>query len=880
MTKNKTIFLALIFSIVIGASTIVFLNESISVSDGAEAENTETVNEIPIKTITMTTKSGHYSSGGHALWPNVSLDFPTQVQKGTPFDVTAHWTWVEYEIDEDTGEYVIDENTGELKIFKTASQYYDDLRSYTHNTKLQTAVFSGTEFVNNSDFEITRNSTGYQLGWGNNYLVYKQPMIYDEVGPHSKILTYQIDSLLDLQFYHVMVINVGPGNFKLYLQESPSGTINISDSPFVPSGMQSPPNPDAVRLADQDRMYEYALAESEATGKTLDEIFYPEPTADELEDLERARQIEFENSNGKTIDDIPETAQYIMDNNISNIMDYLFTESYTFEFIDEFFTQYPDLIGQSFDDVFSYFLLPSAFAASDDINIHGYFYLNDENGNLTYGKNVKVCAMEYNSTLPTYTQLFNNREICSTTNNYGYYTFDISNIDMDNSSSNPDVKVIFSLENDNFEIKDSDTMGNPIFYTATQKPNVSGPYVWMGAHIPLDNPDPSFGYAKEMISTANLIYKELNYGNDKINDYFGYSVPFVTIKWGNDETVTPPSFDRETNTITLNHVIDPSMHHYVDDAKSPNVIMHEYAHKVHQSVYGLDHNTDLPLGTGCVDHGINRISNNECAWIEGFAHFMSAAIYDDPVIKSSSYVRPINIENGKYNTLPDGTRGTSFPTYLFNWETKSEGWVASALWDIYDDSSENGDDMNEQKTRLWTTFTDVKESTENTYPASTILDFKDDWNDNSYPSLDNVYYLNNLIDTITPPTTSQSFTKTQTLDHDLRDNSRTQENVGSINVNRDITIDTMEVKVTLTHTYHSDIVGKLVSPSGESVKILNKPSGISRGVHTYTVDLPTGSSFTNFVGDNARGTWKLTMGDYYRVDTGTVTSWKLSITGT
>ncbi|WOV93174.1 MAG: hypothetical protein R1F52_00600 [Candidatus Nitrosoabyssus spongiisocia] len=85
-------------------------------------------------------------------------------------------------------------------------------------------------------------------------------------------------------------------------------------------------------------MHEYALAEMDATGKTFDEYYYPEPTADELEDLEKARQFEFENSNGKTIEDIPETAQYIMDNNISNIVDYLFNESYTFEFIDEFFT--------------------------------------------------------------------------------------------------------------------------------------------------------------------------------------------------------------------------------------------------------------------------------------------------------------------------------------------------------------------------------------------------------------------------------------------------------------------------------------------------------------------------------------------------------------
>ncbi len=757
MLKNKTVFIAVLALTVVGATTFIFLDEFTSNSDGVEVENTETVNEIPIKTITITSESGHYNTGGHTLWPKVSLDFPTQVQKGTPFDITANWTWVEYEIDENTGEPAIDENTGELEISETASQYDTDLVSYAHNTELQTSVFSGTKFINNSDFEIIRNSTDYQLGWGNNYLVYIQPMIYDEVGPHSKTLTYQIDSLVDFQFYQVMDITVGVGHFELYLQESPPGTINISDSPFVPSGMQSPLDPDAVRLADQDRMHEYAIAEMKATGKTFDEYYYPEPTAQELEDLERVRQFQIENGNGKTMEDIPITAQYIMDNNISNVIDYLANELYTGEFIEEFINQYPDLAAQSFEDIFSYFLFPSAYAASDDISVRGYFYLNDENERLTSAQNVKVCALEYNSVLPAYAQQFNNQEICSTTNSRGYYSLTVPNIDMDNRNSQPDVKVIFSLENDNFTIKNSDRINiNQIFFTAKQKSNVSGNSGYMGLHYPSTSPDNYSGFPREKISTAYLIYDELNYGYDKINNYFGYSVPFVTVEWGNERLIKSTFFDHETNTIILNHLVVPTYNHFIDDARSPNTIMHEYTHKIHHSVYGLNSTTDLPLGNGCDDHGANRMSGNECAWTEGFAHFMSAAIYNNPVLKFSTYLHPINIENGKYNTLTDGTGGTSFPTNSLNLGTSNEGWVASALWDIYDNSSESGDDINEKKTKLWLTFTDVKESTENIYPASSILNFKDDWDDNGYPSLDSLFSLNNLPITNVPPTTGST----------------------------------------------------------------------------------------------------------------------------
>ena len=39
----------------------------------------------------------------------------------------------------------------------------------------------------------------------------------------------------------------------------------------------------------------------------------------------------------------------------------------------------------------------------------------------------------------------------------------------------------------------------------------------------------------------------------------------------------------------------------------------------------------------------------------------------------------------------------------------------------------------------------MKESHELIYPASNILDFKDDWDDNEYPSIENVYELNNLM---------------------------------------------------------------------------------------------------------------------------------------
>ena len=121
---------------------------------------------------------------------------------------------------------------------------------------------------------------------------------------------------------------------------------------------------------------------------------------------------------------------------------------------------------------------------------------------------------------------------------------------------------------------------------------------------------------------------------------------------------------------------------------------------------------------------------------------------NDPVYLVSTHDKPANIETGKYDTDDNGLGGTSFPVVFGSATGYNEGWVASALWDIYDDRFESGDDLDELKSQLWTTFTDPVEANDYDpkYPASTLLDFYDDWNDNSYQSLEDVFVLNNILE--------------------------------------------------------------------------------------------------------------------------------------
>jgi subtilisin family serine protease len=78
------------------------------------------------------------------------------------------------------------------------------------------------------------------------------------------------------------------------------------------------------------------------------------------------------------------------------------------------------------------------------------------------------------------------------------------------------------------------------------------------------------------------------------------------------------------------------------------------------------------------------------------------------------------------------------------------------------------------------------------------------------------------------------------------------------------------VKVAIKHTYRGDLELALIAPSG-AVKLLKVPNGNDSADDinaTYNVNVST---------EDANGTWKLRIHDYYRQDTGYLDSWTLDI---
>ncbi|MCT2587299.1 S8 family peptidase [Actinophytocola gossypii] len=78
------------------------------------------------------------------------------------------------------------------------------------------------------------------------------------------------------------------------------------------------------------------------------------------------------------------------------------------------------------------------------------------------------------------------------------------------------------------------------------------------------------------------------------------------------------------------------------------------------------------------------------------------------------------------------------------------------------------------------------------------------------------------------------------------------------------------VSVDITHTYRGDIVIDLVAPDGSTYRLKNSSGwdGANNINETYTVNLGS---------EQANGTWRLSVRDVYRYDTGRVNGWTLDL---
>jgi subtilisin-like proprotein convertase family protein len=109
------------------------------------------------------------------------------------------------------------------------------------------------------------------------------------------------------------------------------------------------------------------------------------------------------------------------------------------------------------------------------------------------------------------------------------------------------------------------------------------------------------------------------------------------------------------------------------------------------------------------------------------------------------------------------------------------------------------------------------------------------------------------------------------------------------------TIGDLNVNLTLHHTYDSDLVITLISPTGKTVTLANKNGGsgdnflgtifddqattsISSGSAAFAGSFRPISSLATLNGDDLNGVWTLQIADTVRRDSGTLNSWSLDFT--
>jgi hypothetical protein len=199
-------------------------------------------------------------------------------------------------------------------------------------------------------------------------------------------------------------------------------------------------------------------------------------------------------------------------------------------------------------------------------------------------------------------------------------------------------------------------------------------------------PDGQFG-AWVIFSYQYGITAGWNYLDSSVN----YEMPVATVVW--PFPTDSPFYDSADETIFL-----------PDWALETDITLHEYAHYVMNMTYGY-------MPPAATQYSWTETSDNNTAWVEGWAFFFPLAVQNDPVFIDT------NLETQHWYT-PDWDDGD-----------KVLARVAGALWDIFDSQNDNApwyyDSLSDGFQHIWNIM--------RTTPCNTFHEFWQAWNTSSYP---------------------------------------------------------------------------------------------------------------------------------------------------
>ena len=659
--------------------------------------------------ILSVSNNGQSSSKWCTEWPKTSIEIPSIVQVGVPFDVTYNWT------------YVLKNDQGEI----LNMLFEEENNECTSNQLLITKPYFVD--IKNENFVVFDERTDWK------YIpakIYQTGTIddfeFDNTESHSEIISMVIQ---DPEY----------GNTYGYFEFGANNQFTSANIIF---------DGDYATIRDAK---EIVLSFDSLTSKIPDDEKIFNATTSQINHEKRLNDPQYQErmENYKpTLPDIGEIVDYLQEYHPDkDLNDELLAIGYSQEEIDEYFA-----LGTQFFSPVLNWILPQALAVPPpSIYITGQATYTNQNNIVSPLVDVQVCFWDIDENGQVANEVKNGvNQACGQTSSTGNYGILAEIDDPDDDGSTIDLVVAVGSKGSEFQIVRTGTVnGEPSNSVPnnfldednaqTNVPSFPSVYDHGITEIPID----------EVLTEALYLLDDLQYAEDWIDSNLGYDVPSLEVYW-----MEGRCFGTYYDTVNTKMWLDGNngicpVNHYTD------IVYHEYGHHLMVSVYN-DHDSDLPYVTAdCSNHNPLTNINNECAWVEGWGSFVPTMIKNDStntefIWNGGSSITDINInyEDGyvyAFLNIPQ----TDFPSGADN-----EGRVTAGLWDLIDGTGEQDnvntervDDINQLMTAMWFTFDDNLNG--ETVIADNILDYRDDWNDNGFQSLDSVYYLNTL-DTFVP----------------------------------------------------------------------------------------------------------------------------------
>ena len=340
-------------------------------------------------------------------------------------------------------------------------------------------------------------------------------------------------------------------------------------------------------------------------------------------------------------------------------------------------------------------------AGNGETYVHGYLQYMDREGAARAAGGVRACVYDVGATAGDLTPL---REggACAQTGADGFYGIAVPRADP-NGDGDADILVRFTTEDAAVTTRNGPA-GPAYLYDQRGSEGPLGAALSMGrVTVPATAP------FSDALGVHVPVWGAWKY----FVDTFAHDVPHVTI---NSDTANE-FYVPLTRAIHVNP--DPDRR----GSYGEWIALHEYGHHIlHTLVSGL------PVDDVCEIHHFRFRTSDLCAFDEGWASFVTAMVRGDPVISTGPGeawdLERAGAPRGALQSPP--LRGSDV-----------EGTVMAILWDIYDGRGpqEAADDVGPGAQLLWDTLRDEPERGEQ-YPALSIRDFADDWEDSGYPGLD------------------------------------------------------------------------------------------------------------------------------------------------